>query len=220
MTTPQHPSPAAGPTATLDGIDPRAAGVLEFWFNDGLSQDWPSGNPGKVWFGNDPVLDEGIRAAFGPLVDEALRGGLQPWETTPLERLALTILLDQFTRNLYRGKSGAFAGDTRTQQLTLDAIARDWDHQLPYAGRVFLYMPLMHAEDLSLQQECVIRFAELHDEVPAALKKNIQGSLDFAEQHRDIIARFGRFPYRNAALGRINTAEEDGFLVKGPRFGQ
>ncbi|RYX97494.1 MAG: DUF924 domain-containing protein [Comamonadaceae bacterium] len=199
---------------------PEAAAVLEFWLADGVTLDWPSQDLGKVWFGNDLALDGRIREKFGPLVDEALSGGLKTWENDPLQRLALIILLDQFTRNLFRGKAEAFAGDARTQQLTMDAVERGWDHGMTCAARVFLYMPLMHAEDLALQQECVIRFAELHDEAPEAVKKNIQGSLEFAEKHRDIVAIFGRFPHRNAALGRTDTVEEREFLVTGPRFGQ
>lgn len=213
-------NPASSPAPVLSGIPADAAAVLEFWLADGTTLDWPSQDLGKVWFGNDKALDESIREKFGALVDEALDGGLTTWENEPLQRLALIILLDQFTRNLFRGKARAFAGDARTQELTMDAVQRGWDHAMTCAERVFLYMPLMHAENLALQQECVIRFAQLHDEAPQAVKKNIQGSLEFAEKHRDIVAAFGRFPYRNAALGRTDTAQETEFLVNGPRFGQ
>lgn len=229
MTTPNPPSASplaadagtpTSPTPALPALDPKAAAVLDFWLGDGLTEDWPSGDRNKIWFANNPALDQQIREQFGPLVQTALDGGLKTWEAQPLERLALIILLDQFSRNLHRGEAGAFAGDARAQQLVLDAIGQGWHRQLPIAGRVFLFMPLMHAEDLALQQECVIRFTELHDTVPEAVKKPVQGSLDFAQQHRDIIARFGRFPYRNAALGRTDTHDEREFLVSGPRFGQ
>ena len=149
-----------------------------------------------------------------------MAGGLQDWEAQPLDRLALVILLDQFTRNVFRGTGQAFAGDARAQQLVRQTLARHEDLPLPWVGRVFLYMPLMHAEDLALQDECVARFARLLADAPETLKPRLQGHLDYARQHQDIIARFGRFPYRNAALGRLNSPEEETFLHTGPRFGQ
>ena len=121
---------------------------------------------------------------------------------------------------LFRGEAQAFAGDERAQHLVTDALAQGMDAQLPWVGRMFLYMPLMHAEDLVLQEEGVRQFRQLADEVPDNLRVALTGSLRFAEQHRDIIARLGRFPYRNDALGRTNTALEFEFLKNGPRFGQ
>ena len=196
----------------MDAVDvhAEARAVLGFWF--ALSQE--------EQFAKSAARDAEIRTRFGALRDRVLQDGAEGWRETRDTLLAAIILLDQFSRNLYRGEAGAFAGDARTQQLVIDAIAQGWHRQLPVAGRVFLFMPLMHAEDLALQQECVIRFAELHDEAPEAVKKNILGSLEFAEKHRDIVAMFGRFPHRNAALGRTDTVEEREFLVTGPRFGQ
>lgn len=194
--------------------------VLDFWFADGLQTGWPTREMKAVWFGADPALDAQIRALFGPQVLQALQGGLTEWEAQPLSRLALVLLLDQFTRNVYRGTGQAFAGDARAQQLINNALAKGWDQQLPWVGRVFLYMPLMHAENLALQNECVNCFTRLHMDAPEELKVRLQGNLDFAIQHRDIIASFGRFPYRNAALCRSNTADEQAFLQNGPRFGQ
>lgn len=202
---------------------PSAHAVLDFWLADGLQHGWPSQNLSQRWFGGGPQLDLQIKTQFGALVTQAVGGGLQDWENTPdapLNRLALVILLDQFTRNVFRGSGRAFAGDARAQQLVRQALAQHWDRQLPWVARVFLYMPLMHAEDLALQDECVRCFTRLHAEAPQALKARLAGHLDYAHQHRDIIARFGRFPYRNAALGRISTAQEEVFLQDGPRFGQ
>jgi uncharacterized protein (DUF924 family) len=196
------------------------AEVLDFWLGDGLEKGWPTQRLGKRWFGGGAELDEDIKTRFGAAVTAALAAGLQDWERPPLHRLALVILLDQFTRNVFRGGPQAFAGDARAQQLTLQALAAGEDRQLPWVGRVFLYMPLMHAESPALQDECVARFSRLLADVPEALRQRLQGHLDYAHEHQAIIARFGRFPYRNTVLGRADTPEERDFLLKGPRFGQ
>ncbi|MCZ8255789.1 MAG: DUF924 domain-containing protein [Polaromonas sp.] len=196
------------------------AEVLDFWLGDGVRQEWPTQDLNKRWFGGGAELDADITERFGRDVEAAVAGGLQDWEQPALHRLALVILLDQFTRNVFRSQGKAFAGDTRAQQLVLEALASGADLTLPWAGRLFMYMPLMHAESLALQDECVARFTRLQADAPASLKQRFQSNIDFAHQHRDIIVRFGRFPYRNAALGRIDTAEEADFLLKGPRFGQ
>ena len=212
MTEPS-PSSTTTPVATPEQ-------VLEFWLGDGIEKDWPTQDLGERWFGGGAELDAEITARFGGAVDKALAGGLRDWEQTLLHRLALIILLDQFTRNIFRGSARAFSGDTRAQQLVRQTIAAGEDAQLPWAARIFLYMPLMHAESPPLQDECVARFTRLVDDAPEALKQRLRGNLDYAHQHRDIIARYGRFPYRNAALGRADTPEEQDFLRKGPRFGQ
>lgn len=196
------------------------AAILDFWLGEGFASGWPSRDMGKQWFGGGAELDRQIADRFGARVAEALAGGLAGWEADPLERLALVILLDQFPRNIHRGKAQAFAGDTRAQQLVRDALAQGMDGKLPWVGRVFLYMPLMHAEDLPLQEEGVRRFRQLAADAPDALRATLTSSLRFAEQHRDIIARFGRFPYRNHVLDRSGTALELDFLSTGPRFGQ
>ncbi|MDP2819223.1 MAG: DUF924 family protein [Polaromonas sp.] len=196
------------------------ASVLDFWLGDNFASGWPSGDMGKQWFGGKSELDQQIAERFGAVVTQALGGGLTDWEADPLDRLALVILLDQFPRNMFRSKAQAFAGDERAQRLVADALAQGMDTQLPWVGRVFLYMPLMHAEDLPLQEEGVRRFRQLTEEVPENLRVSLTGNLRFAEQHRDIIARLGRFPYRNNALARTNTALEFEFLKDGPRFGQ
>ncbi|MDO8387330.1 MAG: DUF924 family protein [Polaromonas sp.] len=196
------------------------AAILDFWLGEGYASGWPSRDMGQQWFGGGAELDQQIAGRFGARVAEALAGGLGGWEADPLERLALVILLDQFPRNIHRGKAQAFAGDARAQQLVRDALAQGMDGKLPWVGRVFLYMPLMHAENLPLQEEGVRRFRQLAADAPEALRATLTSSLRFAEQHRDIIARFGRFPYRNHALDRSDTALELDFLATGPRFGQ
>ncbi|MDP2416589.1 MAG: DUF924 family protein [Hydrogenophaga sp.] len=197
-----------------------AQDVLSFWFADGLQHGWPSTSLNDLWFGGSAAQDEHIRQRFGPLVAEALNGGLSDWETSISTRLALIVVLDQFTRNVHRGQARAFAGDPRAQQLVLHTLAQGQDTALPTVGRVFLYMPLMHAENLALQDECVARFTQLGQTAPPELRDTLAGNLRFAQQHRDIVAQHGRFPYRNAALGRETTPEETEFLKNGPRFGQ
>ena len=199
---------------------PEARRVLEFWLSDGLQLGWPTEELKERWFKGGPALDQHIRDQFGPLVAQAMTGGLQDWALAPLNRLALVILLDQFSRNVFRGTAEAFAGDARSQRLVLDALQQDWDRQLPWVGRVFLYMPLMHSERMDLQGECVRRFEHLLAQAPQVLHERLENNLTFARQHQDIIDRFGRFPYRNAVLGRNNNAAEEEFLKSGPRFGQ
>lgn len=199
---------------------PTAQDVLDFWFGDGLQRDWPSQDLNERWFGGGPAQDEAIRNRFGPLVNEALDGGLTDWEAEPRARLALIVLLDQLSRNVHRGQRRAFDGDARAQRLSRLSLAEGMDATLTPAGCVFLYMPLMHAENLALQDECVARFQRLVDSSPETLRDKLSSNLRFAVLHRDIVAEFGRFPHRNAVLGRDCTPEEDEFLKDGPRFGQ
>lgn len=208
------------PAPRRDAEPTAAQTILNFWLADGVRRDWPTRELKDLWFGGGAELDARIRMLFGTQVLEAVEGGLREWEDEAWDRLALVLLLDQFTRNVFRGSGRAFEGDARAQRLVTDAMDRGWDQQLTMAGAVFLYMPLMHAEDLALQDRCVAAFAALQARAPQELKQRLQGNLDFARQHQEIIARFGRFPYRNEALGRSSTPEEQDFLVKGPRFGQ
>ena len=201
-------------------LPPAALGVLHYWLGDNPQADWPEPHRGDLWFRGGPEVDAHIRAQFGPLVDEAMAGGLRDWETDPLARLALILLLDQFSRNVYRGQARAFAGDARAQALTQRTLDAGEDEALPRAGRLFVYMPLMHAETLAQQDACVACFERLHAGAPDGTRDILAENLRYAVLHRDIVARFGRFPHRNAVLGRLDTAEEARFLIDGPRFGQ
>jgi uncharacterized protein (DUF924 family) len=204
----------------LPNLGASAQDVLDFWFSDGLRCDWPSTDHQPLWFGGGAEQDETIRRRFGALVESALNGGLAEWERTPLARLALLIVLDQFSRNVYRSQARAFAGDARAQLLVLTALAAGEDTRQARVGCVFLYMPLMHAEDLALQERCVACFTALHSHSPPALREKLASNLHFAIEHRDTIQRFGRFPHRNAVLGRESSAEEEAFLKDGPRYEQ
>jgi uncharacterized protein (DUF924 family) len=199
---------------------PGARDVIDFWLGDGLERGWCSDDRDELWFSGGPKLDATIRERFGAVVEQALDGGLGHWQADIENRLALVLLLDQFPRNIHRGNPRAFAGDARAQPLVQQGLASGLDRGLATVGRVFFYMPLVHAENLALQDEAVTRFQDLHDSCPTALRDKLERNLHFARLHRDIVLRFGRFPHRNAALGRESTAEELAFLKDGPRFGQ
>lgn len=207
-------------TTAAPSPDTPAGAILHYWLGDGIAKGWPSQDMGKLWFGGGPELDDSMRQRFGELVRQAQTGDLVDWEGDPWTRLALVLLLDQFSRNVFRKQPEAFAGDARAQHLVSDALARHWDAHLPWVARLFYYMPLMHAENLALQDQCVQSFVNLVAQAPDALKPTFEGHLKYAHQHRTLVAQFGRFPYRNAVLQRECTPQELDFLKDGPRFGQ
>lgn len=156
----------------------------------------------EAWFKRDDAFDQDIRASFSDEVESALRGELDGMAETAEGVLALLLLLDQFTRNLFRGTPKAFAGDERARKIAKAALARSFDAAMSPNHRIFLYLPFEHSEDLADQERSVALFATLND--PRAH--------DYAVRHKDVIARFGRFPHRNIALGRDSTQEEIEFL--------
>lgn len=191
-------------------VDP--SDVLKFWFGE---LEGPESYPEKKalkWFNGGRTFDEEIAERFGGVLERAIRGGLRDWEDSPRDRLALIVVLDQFSRNLYRGTPMAFAQDERAIALTRDAIAKGWDGELLPVERVFLYMPLMHAESAEAQAESVAVFRRLVEEAPPSVRMAFDVNLDFAEQHKAIIDRFGRYPHRNEILGRESTPAEIAFL--------
>jgi uncharacterized protein (DUF924 family) len=177
--------------------------VLAYWLGDPPA-------PQKKWFSRSDAVDDEIRARFGETLEAAARGELDAWASTPRGRVALVIVLDQLSRNAFRGSARSFAQDARAAALALEAIASGEDHALGAVERHFLYMPLMHAEDRVHQETGVGVFDRLASDetAPAA----ISGAVKYARMHRDIVARFGRFPHRNALLGRASTQEEIAFL--------
>ena len=202
------------------GALPQARQILEFWLGDALSLGWPSESRSGLWFGGGEALDRQIEADFGDLVRNAVTGGLSGWEAAPLDRLALVLLLDQFTRNVFRGSAKAFCGDTRALALALDTMDRGWDAELPLAGRTFLMLPLSHAESLDAQERAVAYISRQAATAPKTQAGVLDGHVKSALEHRDIIAAFSRFPHRNSTLGRISTPAEEAWLVSGKRFGQ
>ena len=159
----------------------------------------------KDWFVKDVAFDDEIRAHLGALHARAVAGALEAWRESAEGCVALCILLDQVPRNLYRGEARAFANDDKALAVTRHALGQGFDRSLPQVQRLFLYLPLEHSETLADQELCVRLVGEL-DEDPRWV--------DYSIRHRDIIARFGRFPHRNACLGRASTPEETAFLAQ------
>jgi uncharacterized protein (DUF924 family) len=176
--------------------------VLDFWFGTARPLTMR-----KAWFTQSEDFDREIAQRFGATVDRALKGELVDWLDAPQSALAYILLLDQFTRNAFRGLPKSFAGDPLALAATRRLMAIDAHLALEPLHRLFVYLPLEHAEDLPAQEMSVRLFTELQQQAPEA-----PGLVDYAQRHRDIIARFGRFPHRNIILGRVSTTEEVEFL--------
>jgi len=188
--------------------------VLNFWFGADPDDAAVAKEKSALWWSKGPEIDDEIRQRFESLVVKAAAGELADWQSTPSGRLALILLTDQFPRNIYHDSPRAFAQDSKTLAYCLDGIKRDFDFKLRRIERVFFYLPLEHAESLEHQEQSVRQFSALLDEVGADQKNLFAEYLDFAVRHRNIIARFGRFPHRNKILGRKSTAEELAFLAE------
>jgi uncharacterized protein (DUF924 family) len=192
-------------------MNPQAQAVFDFWF--GQAGDAPR----PEWFKKDEAFDRAIAERFGAQIDQALEGGLHHWDADgPRAALARIVVLDQFTRNVYRGTPLSFAGDHQALQSALDMVDAEEDLMLPPLQRGFVYMPFEHAEDMAMQDQAVALFTRMADAesatAPAATANSIAASLDYARRHREVIRRFGRFPHRNAIIGRTSTPEEIEFL--------
>jgi uncharacterized protein (DUF924 family) len=184
---------------------PDAQAVMDFWF--GPPGDPQRDVPRKAWFEKNDAFDAQIRERFGSLIERALRGELQGWVSAPDGAVAQIVVLDQFTRNVLRGTARAFAGDARALAAARSLVNAGTDRALPGVQRQFVYLPFEHAEDLAAQEESLRLFAQLERDAPV-----VGELLVWAQRHHDIVARFGRFPHRNAALGRTSTPEELAFL--------
>ena len=193
--------------ATASEVD----AVLDFWFGAPGSREF--GTVRKAWFSKDAAFDATIRERFGALVERALRGELEAWGDEPRSALAQILLLDQFTRNAYRGSARSFAGDARALAAATRMVGSRQDEALAPFMRGFVYLPFEHAEGLAMQDEAIRLFTKLANEAPEHADM-----LDYAHRHRAVIERFGRFPHRNEILGRQSTAEEIAF-VKQPGSG-
>jgi uncharacterized protein (DUF924 family) len=178
-------------------MDARAQEILDYW----LHRVGP-----ERWYAVDPTLDAEIRERFGPVWGQARGGELAAWSGSAESCLAYLILLDQFPRNMFRGQAAAFSTDGMALDAAKGAIARGLDERVNLPERQFFYLPLMHSEALADQDRCVRLIA---------LSVGVGSSLDHARAHREIIRRFGRFPYRNDALDRATTPRERAFLAAG-----
>lgn len=187
--------------------------VLRTWFGD-ASHDVEATMASRhgLWFGKSAQVDADLRQRFLPLVEDARRGACVNWASTPRGALALLVLLDQIPRNIFRDTPAAFSSDAQAQLVAKAMVDAGNDARLWPIERVFVYLPLEHAEDLATQQRAVALFTALRDAVPAAQRKPFDSFLDYAERHRDVIARFGRFPHRNVILGRASSEDELAYL--------
>ena len=187
--------------------------VLSYWFGDVAHADYPQAKP-AVWWGHAPDTDAFIRERFLATYEAATRGELADWDATPRGLLAHVIVLDQFTRNMFRDTPAMYASDADAQDLVLQALSDGVDRRLLPTERPFLYMPLMHAENRALQRLCVRLFAQERDDATPARRAGAEGTLGFAIKHADIVEKFGRFPHRNSIFGRVSTPEEEAFFAE------
>lgn len=186
--------------------------VHAFWFGTIENDARTAEERAQLWWKKSEQTDRDIRERFESWVQAAGRGELDSWADGPAGRLALIVLLDQFPRNIYRGLPEAFGFDERALSLSLEGQRLGQDRALRPVERVFFYLPLEHAESRAMQARSVALFEALLAEVPEAQRGPFETFLDYAVRHRDVIERFGRFPHRNATLGRTSTAEERQFL--------
>lgn len=194
--------------------------VLAFWIEPKPTTEAEVAERGKLWFGGGPDLDAKIRDRFGALLERAKRGELDGWAKEPRGRLALIILLDQFSRNVYRGKAEAFAQDAKALELAREAFDAGIYDGADCVDRLFASLPFSHAEDLDSQKRAVRISVQSFIAAPPELRKFLVSATDFARKHIDVIARFGRFPHRNATLGRESTPEELEYLAYLKEAGQ
>jgi uncharacterized protein (DUF924 family) len=205
----------------------RANDVLEFWFGRGPWDAARLAERSRFWFGTGDSAaviaerDALIRSELEPMLERAARGEFAAWAASPKRRLALIILFDQVPRNAYRGTAAAFAFDREALALSLEGMQLAADAALDPAEQLFFYLPLEHAESMEAQDTAVAAFARVLAQAPAEFKGFCEGTLAYAREHRQVIAKFGRFPYRNEVLGRESTpAELEWLASQSDRFGQ
>ena len=189
----------------MNAIPDDARSVLDFWF--GAPGTALHGTNRPEWFRKDPAFDEAIHTRFGATIEQALRGELEGWAGVTESALAQIVVLDQFTRNCFRDTPRAFAGDARALAAARAMVGTRQDEAVPALQRAFVYLPFEHAEGIAMQDEALRLYGRL-----AAIAPETAGSLDWAQRHHAVIQRFGRFPHRNAILGRHSTAEEIEYL--------
>lgn len=182
----------------------QARKILDFWFGPPVSASY--GKPRQAWFIKNPEFDREMRTRFISDYEQAAAGNFDDWKNSPQNCLALILLLDQFPRNMFRGTSGAFATDWQALSAAQFAVAQGYDRQLLPVERWFIYLPFEHSENLEHQNQAVTLFEQLTDDPDSA------DAISYAIRHREVILRFGRFPHRNAILGRVSTPEEEAYL--------
>ena len=199
----------------------RIEAILSFWFKEQELSAPQIDRRMDTWFSEDPVFDHEIEKEFANDVEAASTGKLNHWAVEPHGRLALIILIDQFRRNIYRNSAAAFSKDRLALKLCVEGAMEKKDRGLTPIQKVFFYMPLQHAESRKVQAKSVELYNRLAEAVSPTYRETFLTVAQFAELHKDIIDRFGRFPHRNHLLKRENTAEEAEYLAgDSPDFGQ
>jgi uncharacterized protein (DUF924 family) len=188
--------------------------LLRFWFGESADSATTAKAQAELWWGRNPATDELLQERFGAPVSAAAAGVLDHWTGSPRGRLALILLLDQLPRAIHRGSPAAYATDAKALDTARRGLASGADRLLRPIERVFFYLPFEHSERLPDQEHSVELFRGLLAAVPEGQRGPFATFLDYAERHREVIARFGRFPHRNAILGRKSTAEELEFLAE------
>ena len=188
--------------------------ILQFWFGDVDQLGRSDVQHSRRWFMKDEAFDREIADRFGETYAD-VRGGLrEAWLDEPRGRVAYVIVLDQFSRNMFRGKARMFEADRQALAAAVEGVARHDDAQLSVNERSFLYMPYMHSEEIGMQDRSVALFTELAADAPSELRGSLAAGLQYAQKHRETIARFGRFPHRNTVLGRGSTPAELAFIAE------
>ena len=193
----------------------RIEDILQFWFGCFPTPYTPDVSKADMWFKNGADYDSEIFVKFGADYEKAISGELNHWIDSYRGRLALVILLDQFSRHIHRGSALAFAQDETAQVLCIDGIGAGDDSRLHAVERSFFYLPLEHAEDIDKQKLSVKAYTQLVQDVPEEYRKSFEVTLSFAKSHHFVIEKFGRFPELNAILDRESTVEEFEFIASG-----
>lgn len=186
--------------------------ILQFWFGSRQPGEPVPEERSRFWFKGDSSTDADIKQKFQGILAKAREGKLKDWEENPEGCLALILLYDQFSRNIYRNSSDAFSNDPHALRVCLRGIDRGYDRSFDAAGRVFFYFPMVHAEDLQVQKKGLEYFIRLAQDAPEAQWDFIDECLNHAIEHHEVIERFGRFPKRNTLLGRESTTDELAYL--------
>lgn len=203
----------------------EAETILDFWFGSasnsgsktktaGKSAQQIAQQQSKLWWSKDENIDRDIRHRFEPTLKALLTGHYNSWFETPQGRLAAIIVLDQFSRNMYRDNAQAFSQDSLALYWTLQGIRQGEDKKLTPLQRVFFYLPLEHCEQINMQNLAIEKFEQLAADTPESFAELAKGFVSYAHQHREVIARFGRFPHRNALLNRNSSEEELAYLAQ------
>ncbi|MCZ6887044.1 MAG: DUF924 domain-containing protein [Gammaproteobacteria bacterium] len=194
--------------------------VIDFWIGAAATDREAAREQSQLWYHADAALDRNIEKRFGAAIELAGSGQLTDWEASPDGALAIVLLLDQFSRNANRGTAQAFAHDRAALEVAKRAIDAGYDRQVSVPGRAFMYHPFEHSESLTEQHRSIVLFEAFAADVDPLWRDFAESFLGYARGHREVVARYGRFPHRNVALKRANSADEHEYLKKGGNFGQ